>query len=568
MSSTIITKNSSTVSAVPSAGSLVKGELAVNVTDRKIYTKDASGNVVLVASSSSLGDGVTLTGTETLTNKTLVDPKISLGGTNGSSDQALVSAGAGVAPTWQTLNSLQAIASGSLPNGSTVVVNADGTVSVVSSGTVAGSTVSLNSSNTGGITATYDSTTQKVVFAYRDFGNSSFGTAIVGTVSGTSISFGTPVVFNSSNSFNISVTYNSAAQKVVIAYSDGGVSSYGYAIVGTVSGTSISFGTAAVFESSPTSNISATYDATTQKVVIAYAEFVSPFYGKAIVGTVSGTSISFGTAVVFESATTINISATYDSTTQKVVIAYRDSGNSGFGTAIVGTVSGTSISFGTAVVFNSTATNSINAIYASDSQKIVITYRNAVNFGIAIVGTVSGTSISFGTSVTFVNSAILFNSAVYDASAQKIVALYAVSGEVGRAIVGTVSGTSISFGSPVIFSGSGGVSNALASTYDAANQRIAVAYSSPTTTFGIANVIQTQSTNLTAENYIGISNAAYTNGQSATIQIVGAVDDAQSGLTPGQAYYVQPSGTLGLSPGTPSVFAGTAVSATKIIVKG
>ena len=234
----------------------------------------------------------------------------------------------------------------------------------------------------------------------------------------------------------------------------------------------------------------------------------------------------------------------------------------------MGTVSGTSISFGTAVVFNSTATNSINAIYASDSQKIVITYRNAVNFGIAIVGTVSGTSISFGTSVTFVNSAILFNSAVYDASAQKIVALYAVSGEVGRAIVGTVSGTSISFGSPVIFSGSGGVSNALASTYDAANQRIAVAYSSPTTTFGIANVIQTQSTNLTAENYIGISNAAYTNGQSATIQIVGAVDDAQSGLTPGQAYYVQPSGTLGLSPGTPSVFAGTAVSATKIIVKG
>jgi hypothetical protein len=71
MSATIITKNSSTASSIPLAGNLVQGELAVNVTDKKIYTKDASGNVVLVASSSSLGDGVTLTGTETLTNKTV-----------------------------------------------------------------------------------------------------------------------------------------------------------------------------------------------------------------------------------------------------------------------------------------------------------------------------------------------------------------------------------------------------------------------------------------------------------------------------------------------------------------
>ena len=73
MASTIITKNSSTVSAVPLAGSLVQGELAVNVTDRKIYTKDSSGNVVLVASSSSLADGVTLTGTQTMTNKTITN---------------------------------------------------------------------------------------------------------------------------------------------------------------------------------------------------------------------------------------------------------------------------------------------------------------------------------------------------------------------------------------------------------------------------------------------------------------------------------------------------------------
>ena len=72
-------------------------------------------------------------------------------------------------------------------------------------------------------------------------------------------------------------------------------------------------------------------------------------------------------------------------------------------------------------------------------------------------------------------------------------------------------------------------------------------------------------TNLTSENFIGISDGAYNDGQTATIQVTGAVDDAQSSLTPGQAYYVQDDGTLGESG---SVFAGTAVAATKLIVKG
>ena len=49
MSSTIITKNSSTASAVPLAGDLVKGELAVNVTDKKLFTKDNSGAIVVIA---------------------------------------------------------------------------------------------------------------------------------------------------------------------------------------------------------------------------------------------------------------------------------------------------------------------------------------------------------------------------------------------------------------------------------------------------------------------------------------------------------------------------------------
>ena len=46
MPTTIVTKNSSTAAAAPSAGSLTQGELAVNVTDKKLYTKNSSGSVV------------------------------------------------------------------------------------------------------------------------------------------------------------------------------------------------------------------------------------------------------------------------------------------------------------------------------------------------------------------------------------------------------------------------------------------------------------------------------------------------------------------------------------------
>jgi hypothetical protein len=48
---TIITKNSSTSSATPAAGDLVKGELAINVTDKKLYTKDNSSTVVRIVGS-------------------------------------------------------------------------------------------------------------------------------------------------------------------------------------------------------------------------------------------------------------------------------------------------------------------------------------------------------------------------------------------------------------------------------------------------------------------------------------------------------------------------------------
>jgi hypothetical protein len=70
MPTTIVTKNSSTASAAPSAGSLTQGELAVNVTDQKLYTKNSSGTVVELTGLKSSAIGVSVQAYDVDTAKT------------------------------------------------------------------------------------------------------------------------------------------------------------------------------------------------------------------------------------------------------------------------------------------------------------------------------------------------------------------------------------------------------------------------------------------------------------------------------------------------------------------
>ena len=46
MSNTLVIKNSSVIGHVPVGADLVEAELAVNTADKKLFTKDAQGNVV------------------------------------------------------------------------------------------------------------------------------------------------------------------------------------------------------------------------------------------------------------------------------------------------------------------------------------------------------------------------------------------------------------------------------------------------------------------------------------------------------------------------------------------
>ena len=56
MATKIVTKNSSTASAVPTASDLVQGELAVNVADKRLFTEDNTGTIVELGTNPSTID--------------------------------------------------------------------------------------------------------------------------------------------------------------------------------------------------------------------------------------------------------------------------------------------------------------------------------------------------------------------------------------------------------------------------------------------------------------------------------------------------------------------------------
>ena len=420
--------------------------------------------------------------------------------------------------------------------------------------------------------STFDSNSNKVVIVYEDVDNNEYGTAIVGTVSGSTISFGSPVVFENNNDIAYSqVVFDSNSNKVVANYILN--NSAAKAVVGEVSGTSITFGTPATYTGRHGNNRLA-FDSNENKIAIVYQNTSSSGYGTVVIGDVSGTSISFGSPTVFNSANSDQPRVAFDANANKLAIQYKNFANSYYLEAIVGTISGTSVSFGSSTTFESSNAEVGDVVFDPVSNKVIYSYKPGGEYeGKAIVGTISGTSISFGSPAVFQPAPGGFSAPngmvnAYDSSANKVLVGYNISSQGVYVAVGTVSGMSISFDTPVLIDANGGSNIDLA--YDSNSNKPVISYRSSASGEGKAVTFQAvagaPTFDLTAENYVGISDAAYANGSTATIQTAGAVDDAQSGLTTGQAYFLNEDGTLSTTSGDPSVFAGVALSSTEILI--
>ena len=67
------------------------------------------------------------------------------------------------------------------------------------------------------------------------------------------------------------------------------------------------------------------------------------------------------------------------------------------------------------------------------------------------------------------------------------------------------------------------------------------------------------------DNYIGISQGSYTNGQTASIKVIGAIDTNQSGLTPNALCYVTDAGSITST--STGIIAGQALTPTTVLIK-
>ena len=476
-------------------------------------------------------------------------------------------------------NEVNFVASGTLPNGQAVILNSDGTVTAVAETSVAGivipetaSPVNFSGSGSTHITSQFSPSTANVfVVAYRD-GANGYGNSIVGTVSGTSISFGTPSLFYSGLSFLISIAFDdSNPSKFVIAYSDQANSSYGTAVIGTISGTSLSYGTAVVFNSGATNQDSQVDYIASNKFAVAYGDVANSNYGTAIIGTVSGTSISFGSEYVFSAVnTTFRIYIKKDpNATDIFVVAYGEN-VSNVAKAVVGTVSGNSISYGSATIFESSfiATSGVS-FDPNTANKFVIMFGTSSALQ-AIIGTRSGTSISFGSAASIQSNSVTHPAVAYDLNtANRFVVAYRNDGNsnYGTATVCTVSGSTITVGTSYVYNSY--LSNYNAICFDSNNSgKFTVSFYNANGT--VASTIlgnlegSIVSTNLTSTNLLGISSQAITSGATGVINTWGGLNEGQSSLTPASIYYVQSNGTISTVSTSPAQKIGQAISATTL----
>ena len=471
------------------------------------------------------------------------------------------------------------IASGALSNGQTVIIQSDGTVKAVgltTSGGDVGTAVTFSSYATTQRNIAFDTGNNKIVIGYYDGSN---GMAVVGTVSGSSISFGTPVQFDSGEVESVAAAYGTNDNgRICIVYTKQSTSRP-RAIAGQVSGTSISFGSPTDLQTGQGNQIGLAYDASDGVFVAAWRDYSNSYYGTAMTLAVSGSNgITKSSKYVYNSSQSVYNVVVYDSNAEKTVILYKSVGNSGYGSARVCTSSSAALSFGTEVTIDNSAQldDGYTAAFDSENNKIVYSYRLSGNVGFSIVGTVSGTDISFGTPVHFNNGDDATSpSTVYDSNAKKIVVSYRDNDDSkkGKLREGTVVGTSITFTEgPKIFAAGDTIKDPfyITNVFDSSNNKVVISYTALDNSSAGESVVYTpvsSVTNLTSSNFLGFSDAAYSDGATATVQIAGAVDDAQSGLTTASVHYVQNDGTLSTTADTPSVEAGTALSATKIKVK-
>ena len=240
-----------------------------------------------------------------------------------------------------------------------------------------------------------------------------------------------------------------------------------------------------------------------------------------------------------------------------------------------GTVSGDNVTFGNAHTYNTDNNDQMpDGVHDPDTGKNIFTYRGSSAHGYCRTATLSGTNFTFGSEYRFSTDSVNYPRIDYDSAGSKKFLIsytpYHSGQQWGETIIATVTGDVITYDTKYQFSDDNSSASTYASlTYSPDSQSFVAVYrgadvSPAGAEYFVENI---RTSNVTPGNYVGIANASYTNGQTASASLPGAVNTAVSGLTVGQKYYVLADGTLNTVADVANIVAGNSVAANKLIVR-
>ena len=459
---------------------------------------------------------------------------------------------------------------GAITAGKPVIVEADGDFAeIVATSGLGTTTEDVDTSFTYWHNGTSDND-GTFVLAYR--GASNYGNALVVTISGTTLTIGTPTVFESSTSNYETISYDTVADKYLICWQDHSDTSL-WGIVGTVSGTTISFGTKSEGDSDCAyKNVSSAWDEDAEKHWVIYHNASQI---DAIIATVSGTSISWGTSQSIASGLGANpdeANIVYNTNSNVAIIAWTMSDSDNI-FVIGGTVSGTTMTFGSSVSFTGDtelSNNVPNAMcYNNDGPNVLINYTKNASSGsdydiYTRYITNSGTTLTVAAESSAITEGR--HNRLISTSAGNCLMIYKDYNSPYDVNIrtGAIGASSVTWSDAIPIEEAGNSDRDVA-VYNSGGNNCLLGWLGDGDDLALRAYL-VSGTNLTAENYIGIAKATVADATAVEVTTVGGADNQQSSLTPGQLYYVQEDGTLALTPDTTSVIAGTALSATKLLV--
>lgn len=499
-------------------------------------------------------------------------------------------------PAGGGVNNTDFTASGAIASGKPVILNSNGTVTQVATSTtsqafpISGTsfvdwwddsyTKNSTSNSYADDFSVHPSDSTKAVIGSRE---NAKGVCTVLTRSNNTISAGDFVEFESSNyAHYVKVACGKVANQFVVYYKDG-ATGYFKCRVGTISGSTCSFGTETnVFSGNYVYNFLAADPSTDNKYIFGYKN--SSSYPTCKVGTVDGTGITFGSEVSFTTYSgPEHTDCCFDPATAGKFAVMTLSGSGDAPLIIQTTYSGTTVSgTHTYTLCNDDSGKDLRGSYDASSGDLVVSYRDRGSpyYGCVRVIEADGTR----------NAKVNTSSAALTGQGIQCTDVSADPDNTTRfcTIYAKTSGGNQIYARSFVTSGNSGSKTSTldtevelgSSNYDTygnvavnywgSDGKICMSYNS--TTSDVNHVFMGQGagasvSNLTSSNLIGVASAAISNSASGTINTWGSMNEAQSSLSINSDYYVQGDGTISTTSTSPAQLLGKAINATTINIK-